>query len=218
MLKSKDALPSNYTPLFLVPSSLEEEVLKMCGLSSHIIGIGLLEAGLNTFELLLNNKEENSLVILVGIGGSYDKEEADIGEVAVATYEVWADFGRCYPTHYQLLPPKIAPLTKISFNSPLVDKCAELLNQAGFSVKLGGFATVSACSFNSQRALFIKRKYEVILENMEGFAVAYACLKLKVPFLEVRVVSNLLSEPEKPWSFEKALTVLKEVASCLKTL
>jgi futalosine hydrolase len=49
------------------------------------------------------------------------------------------------------------------------------------------------------------------IEAMEGFAVLRACALASVPALEVRVLSNEISEPDRSrWRFDDALALLHE--------
>ncbi|HCP10641.1 MAG TPA: futalosine hydrolase, partial [Thermodesulfobacterium commune] len=66
--------------------------------------------------------------------------------------------------------------------------------------------------------LFFRKEFNVVAENMEGFGVAKAAETFKVDLLEIRVISNLLESPEKPWDFQFASKVLREVVLCLKKL
>jgi len=50
---------------------------------------------------------------------------------------------------------------------------------------------------------------------MEGFGVGRAARRAKVFLLEIRIISNLLSQPESEWDFERAGKVLREVWECL---
>ena len=50
--------------------------------------------------------------------------------------------------------------------------------------------TVAGVSASFARAEALREKYRADLENMEGFAVAYACARAAIPCVEIRSVSN----------------------------
>lgn len=202
--------------LFLVASPLEAKVFEGLDIEVRVIDIGILNAALNSYQMLKDLKP--GLCVLVGIGGSYDEKKLGIGDVAIAEAEVWADFGRRYPEKYTLIPGLTNEYQIIKLDCSLIKQAKSLLKSRGIETVSGTFSTVCACSFDTKRAKFFKDTFKAILENMEGFGVALAAKKLGIPLLEVRVVSNLLEHPEMAWEFDSALNTLREVVKCLKDL
>lgn len=200
-------------PLVLVPTSLEAEVLKEFPLDIHLIGVGPVEATISSYEIFL--KKKPFLAFLTGFAGAYPKSDLEIGSVVVATCEKFVDLGRKYETHFTSLPEHLFPINYCSLNHSYTEKLIYILEIHGFSPQAGPLATVCAATFDIKRANFIEKKFQVLAENMEGFGVAYSAKKLKVNLLEIRVISNLLKEPEKEWKIEKASQVLREVWECI---
>ncbi|GEM_PF-640281 len=196
-----------------VPSELEAEVLKDFDLDLQIIGIGPIESALSSYQILLNKKPK--LVFLTGWAGAYPETELNIGDVVVATQEIFADFGRKYKTHYASFPESLKVCNSCSLNHAFTEKAIQFLETYDLSPVVGNFSTVCSATYDLNRAYFIKEKFDVIAENMEGFGVAKACEKLKVYMVEIRVISNLLFQPEKDWNKTKASEVLKKVWECL---
>ncbi len=197
----------------LVPSEFEAEVLKDLELDLNIIGFGPVESALCSYQILSTKKSK--IVFLTGWAGAYPKTGLIIGDVVVATEEVFADFGRKYKTHYASFPESFKVCNTLSLSHVFTEKAINLLEEAKFNVTSGTFATVCAATYDVDRAYFIREKYNAIAENMEGFGVAKACEKLNAYLVEIRVISNLLSQPEEDWDKKKASEVLKGVWKCI---
>ena len=60
-------------------------------------------------------------------------------------------------------------------------------------------------------------KYNPVTESMEGAAFHYVCLKQKIPFLQLRSISNYAGERDKSkWDIEKSILHLnKELADII---
>ncbi|NPA38855.1 MAG: futalosine hydrolase [Thermodesulfobacteria bacterium] len=199
--------------VILVASSYECEFLKELSKDIFLIGCGVVEAGLGTYEVLKQNPCK--LAILAGIGGAYPESELKPKDIALAYREYWVDFGRRYKTHYSDLPKGITSCSIENLNLSYTEKAFSILMDSGFKVEVGNFATVCACSYDEQIAKFFSKRFEVIVENMEGFAVARACKKLGIPLIEVRAISNFVAEDRSSWKPHEALQSLKEALKCL---
>ncbi len=197
----------------LVPSNLEAEFLKDLPLDLYIIGVGPVDAALSAYEIFLEKKP--NIAFLTGFAGAYPQSEMQVGDVVVGTCEKFVDFGRKYETHITPLPENIptwdyCPLTHI-----FTEKMIYFLEINGFNPNGGPLGTVCSATYDRKRAYFIGEKFQVLAENMEGFGVARAARRLKVFLLEIRVISNLLDQPEREWEIEKAGKVLREVWECI---
>ena len=86
-----------------------------------------------------------------------------------------------------------------------------------------GCARASSVSVNSvtgsaMRAGWLKMACNADIENMEGFALAFATMQKGLPFLEVRTISNLVGSREaEDWDLKGALNALEDVARQLFT-
>jgi len=73
--------------------------------------------------------------------------------------------------------------------------------------------TVSTVTGDFKKAQTLRRLFNVDLENMEGFSLAWVCIKEDIPFLQIRVISNLVGDIERnTWNLKGALEVLKEIS------
>jgi futalosine hydrolase len=75
---------------------------------------------------------------------------------------------------------------------------------------------VSAISINeittsAERIKLYKKNFNPAIESMEGAALHYVCLMEKVPFIQVRSISNYIAERDKKkWKMKKAITNLNK--------
>ncbi|HEX6335113.1 MAG TPA: futalosine hydrolase [Flavisolibacter sp.] len=84
-----------------------------------------------------------------------------------------------------------------------------VLADAGLPVVDG--ITVNEISTSEQRIGFYREKYHASVESMEGAALHYVALSEKIPFLQVRSLSNFIGERNKGnWHMETALKNLNE--------
>jgi futalosine hydrolase len=69
--------------------------------------------------------------------------------------------------------------------------------------------TVAGVSASAKRAAMLVQRYRPLSENMEGFAVALACARQRIPCVELRAVSNKVgSRAQKDRAFPLALAKL----------
>ncbi len=198
--------------LILVPTEIEAKPLKEAGIKVTIVGFGPVEAAINAYRILQGQKGP---VFLVGLGGAYPKSGLKPGDLALANKEVFGDFGICRQNFENVFLN--FPVHQVChLNHPFVEKIAFLLEREGFTIETGTFVTVCCATRDPERGLRFALRYSAIVENMEGFAVAMAAHFLGLPLIELRVISNLIHEPERPWEIEKALNQLKEALLCLK--
>ncbi len=200
--------------LVLVPTELEARPLREKGLEVSIIGMGPVEAALRS--VLLLQEHRRGPVVLTGIGGAYPRSGLEVGDLAVASCEFFGDLGVCYQfieTDFSEALPidKECPL-----HHPLVEKALSILEEEDFEVNYGPFVTVCCATRDPVRAEFLATRYRgALVENMEGFAVARAAQEFGLPLFEIRAVSNLLTQPERPWQIEEALERVTEALLCL---
>ena len=165
-----------------------------------ISGIGKTNAAHAT--ALLAREYPLSLVIGFGIGGAYPGKGLKVGDVAVATKEVYADEGVLLKDGFHPLNMIRIPLVRLArrrlFNEfPLdrrLSRAALRSSRHIVNAKSGAFNTVSLCTGTETRAKELSERFGAICENMEGAAVAHLCSLYEVPFVEMRGISNIVEE------------------------
>ena len=154
-------------------------------------------------------------VINIGVGGAYPGSGLKIGDVAVASKEIYGDEGVITSKGWDSLKKIGIPLVKDGqkkyFNEFLLDKKLftkvkdrvlpnPLLKKGGCEggqIKSGPFITVSSITGTSKRAVELEERFNAVCENMEGAAIAQVCTIYKIPMLEIRGISNIVGERDK---------------------
>ena len=149
------------------------------------------------------------LAINAGVAGAFSRD-LEIGEVVNVVAERFGDLGAeeadgsFIDIHeMDLIPPNKAPFLHGQLNLPLSTEIAFLPKVKGLTVNKVHGSTKSIAA--------IKKKYKVDVESMEGAAFFMACLMDKVPFLEIRAISNYIEPRNKDaWDLPLAITNLNE--------
>ncbi len=169
-------------------------------------------------------------IINSGVGGAYPHSQLKIGDIALASIEIYADKGIISKKGQEGLKKIGIPLVQFGrkkyFNEfPLDKRLAQTavyhaLHSAKMSlspipilrgegargkVKSGNFVTVSSATGTHNRASELEKRFNAICENMEGAAIAQVCAIYKIPMLEVRGISNIAGERDKKkWNLRLA--------------
>jgi futalosine hydrolase len=142
-------------------------------------------------------------VLGFGIGGAYPGSGLHVGDVALATSAIYGDEGVEAPGGWMSTEGIGIPLLEVdgvrTFNefvldAGLVDRARSALDAAGIAARTGPFVTLSACSGTTVRGEVLARRFGALCEGMEGAAAAHVCALYRVPFLEVRAVSNAVED------------------------
>lgn len=127
------------------------------------------------------------LVINAGIAGSFS-EQIPIGTVVNVKSEQIGDFGIEKEDRItSVFEAGFADANEFPFtNGQLINPCSintiTLRNVKGF--------TSNISHGTSESIARIRKEFDPDIESMEGAAVFYVCLMEKVPFLEIRAISN----------------------------
>jgi futalosine hydrolase len=161
-----------------------------------VSGIGLTNAAHATTVLI--EKFAPSHIILFGIGGAYPKSGLNIGDLALAESEVYADLGVIDKKGLRPIDDIGIPLLKKGrkkyFDRFPMDKSLLKQSMNVLETKPGIFLTVSQVTGVQKRADELRDRYGAICENMEGVAVAHVCAMYGVPMLEIRGISNIVED------------------------
>lgn len=147
-----------------------------------ISGIGKINSSLSAILAFKNFHIKKA--IISGIAGAYPSSGLKVGDIAIAEREIEADTGLLINCENK-------------DNSFIFIKSEEILMQVPpFCEKLkkGTFLTLSSSTGNLNRAKFLEKKFKAICENMEGFAVAKAAKIYNIPAVEIRSISNIVTD------------------------
>jgi len=144
------------------------------------------------------------LLITTGCAGAYLGCGLEIGDIALATTEVFADEGVVTPEGWQSLEHIGIPLLDRNgrrfFNeiplSPQANATAiQVAEQLGLTpLTAGRFLTVATCSGTNARGEKLKDSFGGICENMEGAAVALIAARFGIECMELRGISNYVED------------------------
>jgi futalosine hydrolase len=186
-------------------------------------GMGKTNAAQATTALL----ERHPVAGLIGFGvaGAFAGSGLDVGDVALATAEHYGDEGVAAPGGWISTAGIGIPLLDLGgtrrFNefpldAGLVAAAERVLRDAGVPARSGPFATVSCCSGTRARADELAARFSPLCETMEGAAVAHVCEIYGVPFLEVRGVSNHVTDRDlSSWRLHDAAHAAAGAAALL---
>lgn len=75
----------------------------------------------------------------------------------------------------------------------------------------GIFLTVSSCSGSLQRAEFLEKRFNALCENMEGFSIAKAAMMNNISVMEIRSISNIVTDRYELLKLEEVRKPAKKV-------
>lgn len=187
-----------------------------------VCGVGPVRAALE-IGLALGSLPQRPLgVVNLGVAGVFDDVADMPGGPAVASAEVWPEYG--------LRSGLEVDARALGF--PLLDgghgtvwdrielEPDETAGKLGLVLPAEWprwpSLTVAGVTASFEDAERMAARHAVRLENMEGFALALACARTGIPFLEVRAVSNVVGERDKTrWRLDAALGALGRAAEIL---
>ena len=192
----------------LIPMRLKGREALAC-----VTGVGPLNAALAMGHCLGRAAAENrpvTGVLNAGLAGAFDLDALPLRTLCLVREEIWPEYGLHDGRH----------VTARAFSFPLWRRGAEDAGDAEVydslrlpgprdlpevALKSGGkdactecrSLTVAGVSASFDRARELWNRYHAELENMEGFAVAYACVRAGIPCVEIRCVSNKVGPRRK---------------------
>ncbi len=177
-------------------------VLKKKGIPVAITGIGAAPSVYNMLKGIV--QYQPSMLIQAGIAGCFDRKYP-LGEVFVVKEERFADLGVEEHKQWKSVFDMgfIAPGQKPFTNGSLRNPHKRILGIAGMEAVAG--VTVNEVTTNKNRVRLLKSQGAVV-ESMEGAALHYVALMEKIPFLQIRSISNYVGERDKSkWNFKDAI-------------
>lgn len=166
-----------------------------------LTGMGKVNAAINTTRAI--ERYRPTLIINTGCGGAYGNSGLGVGDLAIATAEVYGDEGVLTVNGWHTLEIIGIPSVERKGNRysnefpismELAARAFQFASSLGLPVKRGKFITVSTCSGTKIRGEELEKRFSGICENMEGAAIAHASLLYDIPLLEVRGISNMVED------------------------
>jgi futalosine hydrolase len=176
------------------------------------IGVGVVQAALALGALITQTQCRR--IIMVGSSGAFPDSGLEIGDVAVASSEILSELGVSLGATPGIGENMGIPGLdqEIRLDSDLADHLEQAARSEANSVKRGRFLTVVGVSGDPSVALARNNRFAPIVENMEGYALAYAGLKFGVSVGEARGVSNRAGCRDKSaWNLPAANEIAQRV-------
>ncbi len=146
-------------------------------------------------------------IIQAGIAGTFGNSVVAANTVVVKT-DLFADIG-IYENgiFFTLFEKQFANEN----DSPYTN--GRLLNDTEnyFGLPIVNAITVNTVSDNLAQNTVFKKKFQPDIESMEGAAFHYVCIKEKIPFLQIRSLSNIVGERNKAnWKMRESIQNLNK--------
>lgn len=171
-----------------------------------VIGVGPAAAAAGTARLLATQGPYDG-VINAGVAGGL-AGRVDIGDTVIATESVSAELGVALPDRFQ-------PLDELGFGSNTVT-CDPSLT-ARVPGTRGVVLTLATITGTPSLAAALAQRYpRALAEAMEGFGVATAARQARLPFAEIRTVSNRVGDRDVAgWDWDAGFHALATAAKAL---
>ncbi|MGI8952490.1 MAG: futalosine hydrolase [Chitinophagaceae bacterium] len=202
------ATVEEWMPCFLQLDNLYTSKSKRIKVCFYQTGVGLLASAYSLTKLIVEEKPD--LIIQAGIAGTFDKT-ISLGKIVVIKEEILGDSGVEEEGKWK----DIFDLKLEKSNYPPYEK-RRLPNfwiEQYNLLKLPAVAglTINEISTNEERIQQLIKKYDPIIETMEGAALHYVAREMNVPFLQIRAISNYVGERNKAnWKMKEAIDNLNE--------
>ena len=181
-----------------------------------VTGVGLMTSTYALTKSVLQHYPD--LIIQGGIAGTLDNN-LSLGHVVAVKNETVGDLGVQEGLNFQsLFELKLLSSDIDPWRDGLLTNENEILHKTGLPVVDG--VTVNEISTNEETITYYREKLSAQIETMEGAALHYVGLMEKIPFVQIRSLSNFIGERNKDkWMMEKAITHLNhELLRILKDL
>jgi futalosine hydrolase len=148
-------------------------------------------------------------LIQAGVAGSFS-DAYPPGSLVLVSEEVTGDLGVEEYDEFK----DVFDMGLPQINAPYIDK--SLINPDAASLERYKLPLVKAVTINeittrTTRIEQLQQKYQPVVESMEGAAFHYIALIEKIPFMQLRAVSNKVGERDKTkWKMKEAIQVLNE--------
>ncbi|WP_163338029.1 futalosine hydrolase [Desulfopila sp. IMCC35008] len=168
------------------------------GWETLISGVGPIETAVRLGSYLAGENRRIDSVFNFGVGGAYIPPQPQptipLLSVCLAEREIFGDLGICHGEKVEYFSETLSVENVFSLDRCLLDRVFRILETYQVESYLGTFVTVNSASGRLARGDFLRQRWNGICENMEGAAVARVCREVRIPLVEMRVISNLVED------------------------
>ena len=202
------ATVAEWMPSFLEMDHLYTGESRRMKVQFHQSGVGMLASAVSLTRMVLEDKPD--LVIQAGIAGCFDTSIA-LGKIVLINEESLADMGveedGKWKDIFDLKLEKSSyhPFERRKLPNPWLAEF-NLLKLPEVNA-----ITVNQISTGKERIQQLIKKYNPVIESMEGAALHYVCRQANIPFLQIRSLSNYIGERNKAnWKIKEAIDNLNQ--------
>ncbi|MBK7035030.1 MAG: futalosine hydrolase [Bacteroidetes bacterium] len=182
---------------------------KGINISILITGVGITHATYQITDAL--NKNQFDLCLQAGICGAFDRNLL-IGEVVEITAEKnaqsGAEDGEIFIDVFEL---GLQNKNEFPYTNGWIENDPKPLNSLQ-KIKKVRAITVETVHGNEESIIRTKNKYHPDVESMEGSPFFYCCSMKKIPFIQIRAVSNYVEKRNKTnWNIPLAVQNLNTI-------
>ncbi len=171
-----------------------------------ITGVGMTAMTYHLGKQLQNNTYD--FTILIGISGAYSTQ-TELGEVVNVESERFADLGILNGDQFtDLFDMKLNEKDVFPFENKVLKNYTLINNDSILALKTYHGNTVQTIRPNIIKGI----QNNTDVESMEGAAFFYICLQERIPFVQIRGISNYVGEQNKQlWDISLAVKNLNKV-------
>lgn len=193
----------------LLPAKVRETI----EVSWLLTGIGTTSTTYRLTKMIAESPTPFDFAINVGIAGSFTPQ-FPLGSVARVDVEYFGDLGfETFQGFQTLFDYKILDADTHPFRGGklIAPKLSDRVEQKIASIAKGVGVTVQTVSGIPGRKELLIKEFSPDIESMEGAAFFYVAILEKIPFMELRSVSNQVGERDRTkWDIPLALEKLRE--------
>ena len=170
-----------------------------------ITGVGLTAATYQLTRRILSDRPR--FILQAGICGSLDNYLSP-GDIVVVEKESIGDLGVVEKGNFSsLFNLGLVQLNEYPWTNGRLCNNILVLQKTGLTIVDG--VTINEITTHPERIRFYKEELKANIETMEGAALHYVALCEKIPFLQLRAVSNYVGERDKnKWALREAIANL----------
>lgn len=174
-------------------------------LSWLVTGVGPIATTYALTKHLCNN--EYDLVLQAGVAGSFNRD-IPLGEVVFVASERYGDLGaEDHDKYIDIFDLNLLGENEFPHRNRQLPCDTDLMEPHGLRAVSG--LSISTVSGNTDTIARRAHLFGCDIESMEGAAFHFVCLQMKVPFLQIRAISNYVIPRDKSqWKMKDAVIAL----------
>jgi futalosine hydrolase len=170
-----------------------------------ITGVGMMATTYSLTKNIFNKRPR--FILQAGVAGCLD-EKLPLTKIVIVENENIGDLGVEENQYFKtLFDLKLLDRNSLPWKNGKLSNTIEILKSTGLTIVDG--VTVNEISTNKERIDYYREHLNASVESMEGAAMHYVALQEKIPFLQMRSLSNFVGERDKSkWIIDVAIANL----------